>query len=68
MTKAKEKKAKYLEAKPDVEAAIRKHGLDAVRYIVSRKHEAQRLKNRLAQKKRELQREIDEVESKLARS
>lgn len=60
-----EKQKKMLTAKPDVDAAIKKHGLEAVRYVVKRRDEAEKLKQNLAAEKKRLNERIQEIENKL---
>lgn len=63
-----DKKEKFLKAKPDVESAIRRHGLEAVRYVVNRHTEANRLERELARQKKRLSEELKAVEDKLKSS
>jgi hypothetical protein len=60
-----EKKQKYLAVKKDIDAVIKKHGLDAVKYVVNRRNEAERLKKSLALEKKTLTKRIQEIEAKL---
>jgi prefoldin subunit 5 len=62
-----EKKNKLLLAKPDIDCAIKKHGLDAVRYVVARRVELEKAKRNLAAEKSKLQKRMEEIEAKLAR-
>lgn len=62
-----DRRKKMLAAKPDVDAAIKKHGLEAVRYVVTKRLEAERLTRQLAKEKQRLNERIQEIESKLAK-
>lgn len=61
----KQDRQKYLSAKPDVDAVIKRHGLLAVSYIVKRRNESAALQRQLAKEKKRLQERMEEIEAKL---
>jgi hypothetical protein len=61
----KQDRQKFLAAKPDIDAAIRKHGLQSVAYVVKRRNEAAAVHRQLAAEKKRLQERMEEIESKL---
>jgi Skp family chaperone for outer membrane proteins len=63
--KAAELKKKRLVAKKDVDAVIKKHGFESVKYVVARRVDAERLKRQLAAEKKRLTGRIQEIEAKL---
>jgi len=60
-------KSKYLNAKSDVDAAIKKHGFDAVRWVINRRTEENRLRKELANERKRLNDRIADIERKLKR-
>lgn len=62
-----DKTKKLLAAKPDVDAVIRKHGFDAVRYVMNKRAQENSLRKQLAREKKELEERIAAIQSKLKR-
>lgn len=60
-----DRKQKLLLAKPDVDSAIKRHGLDSVRYVLARRLEAYKIKRRLTMEKSRLLQRMKEIEAKL---
>lgn len=66
-TSKRRDKAKYLNAKADVDAAIKKHGFDAVRWVINKRTEENRLRKELAAERKRLNDRISEIQKKLKR-
>lgn len=58
-------KKQYLAAKPDVDAAIKKHGWPAVRWVINKRAQEMRLRKELQREKTRLGSRIAELEAKL---
>lgn len=63
----KTEKQKFVAAKTEVDALIRKHGFAAVRWVVNRRGEELRLRRKLDAEKKRLGKEIAELNEKMKR-
>lgn len=67
MNHREQNRQKMLRAKPDIDAAIKKYGLAAVKYVVARRSETEALSRQLAAEKKKLNERMAEIEAKLKR-
>lgn len=67
MTTKEQKRQKNIAAKQDVEAAIKKHGLAAVRWVINKLTEESRLRKELAKDRAALNAKIAAIKRKLSR-
>lgn len=63
----KRDKSKYLTAKPDIDAAIKRHGFESVNWVVNKKREENALKKQLARETNRLNERMKEIRAKLDR-
>lgn len=60
-------RSKYLNAKSDIDAAIRKHGFDAVRWVFNQRTKEIALRKELERERKRLNDRISEIQNKLKR-
>lgn len=63
----KRDKTKYLNAKADVDHAIKKHGFEAVRWVFNQRTKQIALRKELERERKRLNERITEIQNKLKR-